>query len=142
MTDAVEAAELFDIDVDQFAGMLTLVAANRRGGFKRLDAGEAEAPEDAADRSRRDTDGSGDVLARPALAAQGFDGHHPGWRRRPAGGVRRGGAILQAFGAFGLDARPPLAHGFDRDPKSGRDGRRRLPLDPPPPHQFGSTVRR
>src|SRR4051794_14641358 len=27
MADAVEAAELFDIDVDQFAGMLTLVAA-------------------------------------------------------------------------------------------------------------------
>src|SRR5215212_9079800 len=61
MADPVEAAELFDIDVDQFAGMLTLVAANRRGGFERLDAGEAEAPEDAADRGRQ---------ARPALAAQ------------------------------------------------------------------------
>ena len=42
MADAVEATELFDIDVDQFAGMLALVAANRRGGFERLDAGEAE----------------------------------------------------------------------------------------------------
>ena len=69
MADAVEATELFDIDVDQFAGMLALVAANRRGGFERLDAGEAEAPEDAADRSRRDADCSCDVLARPALAA-------------------------------------------------------------------------
>src|SRR4051794_25099129 len=38
MADAVEAAELFDIDVDQVAGMLTLVAANRRRGFERLDA--------------------------------------------------------------------------------------------------------
>src|SRR3954469_11116612 len=38
MADAVEAAELFDIDVDQFAGMLALVAANRRRGFERLDA--------------------------------------------------------------------------------------------------------
>src|SRR5215210_5071513 len=50
MADTVEAAELFDIDVDQFAGMLAFVAANRRGGFERLDAVEAEAPEDAADR--------------------------------------------------------------------------------------------
>src|SRR3982750_3835748 len=66
MADAVEAAELFGIDVDQFAGMLTLVAANRRGRFKRLDAIEAEAPEDAADRSRRDTACGGGVLARPA----------------------------------------------------------------------------
>src|SRR3954468_2259116 len=68
MTDAVEAAELFDIDVDQFAGMLTLVAAHRRGRFERLDAGDAKAPEDAADRGRRDTDRGCDVLARPALA--------------------------------------------------------------------------
>src|SRR3954471_15505856 len=28
MADAIEAAKLFDIDVDQFAGMLALVAAN------------------------------------------------------------------------------------------------------------------
>src|SRR5215212_6483206 len=53
MADPVEAPELFDIDVDQFAGVFALVAANRRGGFERLDAGEAEAPEDAADRGRR-----------------------------------------------------------------------------------------
>src|SRR4051812_27615929 len=33
------------IDVDQFAGMFALVAANRRGGFERLGAGEAEAPD-------------------------------------------------------------------------------------------------
>src|SRR4051812_12458662 len=142
MTDAVEAAELFDIDVDQFAGMLTLVAANRRGGFERLDAGEAEAPEDAADRSRRDTDGGGDVLARPALAAQGFDGHDRGCRRRPVQVMGPGGAIVQAFDAFGLEARHPLAHRFDRDAESGRDGRRRLSLDHHPPYQFGSTVRR
>src|ERR1044071_4120788 len=66
--DPVEAAKLFDIDVDQFAGMLALVAAHRRGGLKRLDAVEAEAPEDAADRSRRDADRGCDLLARPALA--------------------------------------------------------------------------
>src|SRR3954453_22818255 len=101
MADTVEAAELFDIDVDQFAGMLALVAANRRGGFERLDAVEAEAPEDAADRGRRDADCSCDLLARPALAAQGFDGRDSGCRRRPVEVMGPGGAIVQAFDASG-----------------------------------------
>src|SRR3954468_21422509 len=109
MADAVEATELFAIDVDQFAGMLALVAANRRGGFERLDAVEAEAPEDAADRGRRDADRGRNLLTRPALAAQGFDCRDSGCRRRPAEVMRPGGAIVQAFGAFGLEARPPLA---------------------------------
>src|SRR3954451_15272054 len=119
MADAVEAAELFDIDVDQFAGMFALVAANRRGGVEGLDAVEAKAPEDAADRSRRDTDCSGDLLARPALAAQGFDGHDRGCRCRPVQVMGPGGAILQAFDAFGLEARHPLAHRFNGYAESG-----------------------
>src|SRR4051794_41343673 len=101
MADAVEAAELFGIDVDQFAGMLAFVAANRRGGFERLDAGEAEAPEDAADRSRRDADCSGDLLARPALA-EGFDGRDRGCRRWAVQGMGAGGASVPGFDAFGL----------------------------------------
>src|ERR1041384_877000 len=109
MADPVEAAELFDIDVDQFAGMLALVAAHRGGGFERLDAGEAEAPEDAADRGRRDADFGCDVLTRPALAAEGFDGRDRGGRRGPVQAMGPGGAILQAFGALGLEARHPLA---------------------------------
>src|SRR3954463_6222909 len=112
MADPVEAAELFDIDVDQFAGLFALVAANRRGGFERLDAGEAEAPEDTADRGRRDTDCNGDLLARPALAAQGFDGRDRGCRRGPVQAMGPGGAIRQALVAFGLEARPPPGPGF------------------------------
>src|SRR5215213_2897652 len=99
MADAVEAAELFDIDVDQFAGMRAFVAANRRGGFERLDAVEAEAPENAADRGRRDADRGCDLLARPALAAQGFDGRDRGGRGRPVEVMGPGGAILEAFDA-------------------------------------------
>src|SRR3954465_12382767 len=118
MADAVEAAELFDIDVDQFAGMFALVAAHRRGGFKRLDPAEAEAPEDAADRGRRDADCGCDVLARPALAAEGFDGGARGRRGRAVQAMGPGGAILQAFHAFGLDARHPLAHRFGRHAES------------------------
>src|SRR4029453_8559542 len=78
VADTVDAAELFDIDVDQFAGMLAFVAANRRGGFERLDAVEAEAPEDAADRGRRDADCGGGVLAPPGLAGRGFESYYRG----------------------------------------------------------------
>src|ERR687884_357692 len=56
--------------------------------------------------------------------------------------MRPGRAIVQAFDAFGLEARHPLAHCLDRHAESGRDGLRRLSLDHHPPHQFGSTVRR
>src|SRR5215210_3957510 len=122
MADAVEAAELFDIDGDQLAGMFALVATNRRRGFERLDAVEAEAPEDAADRGRRDADCGCDVLARPALAAQGFDGHDRGCRRRPVEVMGPGGAITKAFDALSLEARHPLAHRFDGYAESGRDG--------------------
>jgi hypothetical protein len=45
MTNAFEAAELFDVDMDQFAGALALVAANRLDRIERLDTIEAEAPE-------------------------------------------------------------------------------------------------
>src|SRR3954465_8506 len=102
----------------------------------------AETPEDAADRSRRDADRGCDLLARPALAAQGFDGRDSGCRRRPVEVMWPGGAIVQAFDAFGLEAPPPLAPRFDGYAESGRDGLHRLSLDHYPPHQFGSTVRR
>ena len=39
MADALEAAELLDVDVDQFAGMLALVAADRLGRLERRRCG-------------------------------------------------------------------------------------------------------
>ena len=38
MADALEAAELLDVNVDQLAGMIPLVAADRFGGLERGDA--------------------------------------------------------------------------------------------------------
>lgn len=52
VTDAVEARELLDVDVNQLAGVSPLVAANRLGGLERCQAIEAEALEDAADGGR------------------------------------------------------------------------------------------
>ena len=73
MADALEAAELLDVDVDQLAGMLALVAAHRLGRLQGGEAVEAEALEDAADGRRRDAEFGGDLLAGEALTAQGFD---------------------------------------------------------------------
>ena len=73
MADALEAAELLDVDVDQLARLLPLVAADRLGRLERRDAIEAEALEDAADGRRRDAQFGGDLLAGPALTAQGLD---------------------------------------------------------------------
>src|SRR4051812_41819699 len=78
MADAVEAAELLDIDVDQVAGMFALVAANRRGGFERLHAVEAEAAGDTGCRGRRGAGRGWGVVGRPALGGQGLGGRGPG----------------------------------------------------------------
>ena len=70
VADLVEAAELLDVDVDELAGVLALVAPHRLGGLEVPEAAQAGAFEDAADRSGRDPGGLGDVLAPEALAAQ------------------------------------------------------------------------
>ena len=88
MADLLEAAELLDVDVDQLAGVLSLVATGRLGRFERLDAIEAEAPENAADARRRDAGLGGDLLAGEALPAQRFDPFDKGCRRRLAHTMR------------------------------------------------------
>jgi len=82
VTDTIEAAEFLDVDVDQLAGMIPLVAAHWLGRLKRLNAVETEAFEDAADGCRRDADFGRDMLAGETLAAKGLDvGGHRGRRR-------------------------------------------------------------
>ncbi len=72
----IEAAELLDVDVDQLAGPLALVAPDRLGRLQGLDPVEAQSLEDAANGGRRDCRSRlGDLLAGAALTAQ---------RNRPA----------------------------------------------------------
>jgi hypothetical protein len=56
-------AELFDVDVDQLAGMLALVASHRLGRLKRAEPIETQPTKDAAHRRRRDGKLPGDLLA-------------------------------------------------------------------------------
>ena len=58
MAETLEAAKLLDVDVDELARMLALVATDRLGRLERLETVEAEPPEDPADRGRRDAGAS------------------------------------------------------------------------------------
>ena len=70
MADLVEAAELLDVEMDEFARMLALVAAHGFGGLESLEAAQAGGGEDAADGGGRDPDGLGDVGSREPVAPQ------------------------------------------------------------------------
>ena len=90
MADRADAAELLDVDVDQLAGLLALVAPDRLGRLQGLELVQAEPPQNAADGGRRDAGLGGDLLARPALAAQRFDLLDNRLGRRPAQPMRPG----------------------------------------------------
>ncbi|AJP72611.1 hypothetical protein TS85_13770 [Sphingomonas hengshuiensis] len=78
----------FDVDVDAFAGVLTLITADRFGGFKIAQPAEAEPREYPADGGWRDADGDGDLLAGDALTAQRGDLLSDGGRCRLTQPVR------------------------------------------------------
>src|SRR5215467_8016044 len=80
VADVIELAELFDVDVDQLAGMLAFVASDRLDRFKGTQPIETQPTEDAAHSGRRDRELGGDLLAAVALSAQSLDGSTCGLR--------------------------------------------------------------
>jgi len=81
----VEAAELLDVDVDEFAGVLAFVAPHRLGRFERLEAVEPEASEDPADGGGRHAELGGGVERqlpggdRPRKVTAPFHGARTKW---------------------------------------------------------------
>ena len=73
MSYGADAAELFDVEVDQLARVLTLISAHRLCWFQRGEPVQPEPAQDAADGRCRYPDLSGDLLARVALSAQRLD---------------------------------------------------------------------
>ena len=72
MAYGTDPAELLDIDMDELARILTLIAANRL----RLESAQfvqAQSTQNPADGGRRDAGLGRDLLAGPALAAQSRD---------------------------------------------------------------------
>ena len=84
MADAIDPAELLDVDVDHLARMFALVAADRLARLQRTDPVEPEPLQDAADRGRRHVQFGGDLLAGATLAAQRLDLLDKCSRRWPA----------------------------------------------------------
>lgn len=72
MADLLECAEFLDVDVDQLAGMLPLIAADWLRRLQRSESVQAEPAQNAADGGRRYPDFGADLLAR--VAAQNPDG--------------------------------------------------------------------
>ena len=73
VADAVDPAELLDVDVDQLAGLLPLVADDRGLGVERREPAEPEAAQDQADGGDRPAELARNGRAGQALAAQRLD---------------------------------------------------------------------
>ena len=115
VADLLEPSELFDVEVEQLAGVGALVAPDRRGRRQVLGPAQPAPSQAAADRGRRDADLPGDLVTGPALPAQRGDLLDGGLGRRLPQPMGPRGAIEEARSALGLEARAPFAHGLDID---------------------------
>jgi hypothetical protein len=73
VTDAIELAELLDVDVEDLARGGALITADRLGRLERGQAVEAQPFQDAADGGGRNADFGGDLLACTAVPTQSLD---------------------------------------------------------------------
>ena len=74
MADRIEAAELFDIDMNDLTGLLAFVAWSLLLRLECREQAEAASFEDARDGGLGDAEFGGDVLLGAALAAQSLGG--------------------------------------------------------------------
>lgn len=129
--DGADPAKLLDTEMDQLAGLISLIAAH---GFRLQGAQfvQAQPPQSTADSCGRDTGLEGDLLARPAPATQPFDCLDGRPRRRPAQPMRARRAIPQSRRSFAAISVDPFANRPRADACGFGDGLRRLPaLDLP-----------
>src|SRR6185437_10051157 len=73
MTDPIEFTELFDVDMDQLAGVFTLVAPHWFGRLQVSYPAKIQSAQDAADRGWRYPQLGRDLLAGVALTTQHLD---------------------------------------------------------------------
>src|SRR5205814_3646566 len=142
VADAVDPAELLDIDVDQLARVLALIAAHRIGRLQRAQPAQPEAAQDARDARLRDAGLARDLRPGPALASQCLDAFDGLCWRRSAYAVRSRGAVLQTGDAFAPEPLNPLAYRAWADAYGCTEGLRRLSTLDNPAHHDLSTGRR
>src|SRR5579863_5290848 len=100
MADTIDAAKLFDVDVDQLARVLAFIAADGFARFQRAQAVQPEAAQDARDGGFRDAGLARDLGAGPALPPQCFDARDSRGRGGTAQPMRPRGTVLQTGQAF------------------------------------------
>jgi hypothetical protein len=120
MTDAADAAQLLDIHVDELAGMLPLVSANRLFGLQALESREAVTGQDTSDRGRTEAHAGSDLRAGVAAPAKADHLLDPIRMDLPRHSIRPGTAIDQGRLAGLLISPLPLEGRPSRD--SGRRG--------------------
>jgi len=74
MADGADAAELFDIEMDELPRVLAFITPDRVGRLQGTQLIKPTPFEDATDGRRRDADFGRNLLAGVALAAQHLDG--------------------------------------------------------------------
>ena len=121
MPDAVDPAELLDVEMDQLAGVLALVADDLGLGLQRRQPAEPMSAQDQTHGGHGPAQPARDRRPRQRLPPQRQD---LGLRRlvqAPWADVRPRAAVAQARLAFSGIPGLPLAHGFAGNPKSRRD---------------------
>jgi hypothetical protein len=139
VADAPDPAELFDVEMQQVAGLCPLIALDGHGGFELPQPDQAMAPQEAGDGRGAELQRLGNLRPSPALPAQVLHPAHQqrrGGARTPAGPTR---AISQAGRGFGGIAREPLAHGPVTHADGGGDRGRSLLLGQDPLYDLAST---
>ena len=138
---ALDAGELFDVEVDEFARVGAFVALDRRR-WGELREAVAVPVEEAGDGGLGELGSAGDLEAGPLAAAQGEHARDP-QRVGGAGGTlgsRR--AVLESGEPLGAKAGQPLEGGADGDSKARRDRGHGLPEVKNAVDHLGSTQRR
>jgi hypothetical protein len=142
VADALETPELFDVDVDQLAGVLPLIALHRLGGLKVAHSAQSDAPEDTADGRRRDACELGDMLSGEALATQRNDFIAHRLRRWLAEPMRARRNVHQPLSPRPPKSFDPFPGSFRANVESVRDFADRVAAFDDAARQLRSTVRR
>src|ERR1700722_2370011 len=138
--DAVEAAKLFSVEMEQVAGRGVLVALDRHRRIQRAQPGQTGPLEQPAYSGDAELELCGDMLHQQTLAAQRDHLLDHFRRRRTTRPVRTRAAVGQSRRAFAGKPPRPLAHSLVTYAPPRGDGLGHF-ARPHPPDQCGSTKR-
>ena len=120
VADAIDPAQLLDVDVNELARLVALVADDLGLGVEGREPSEATPAQDQPDGGDRPAEPAGDGGSGQALAAELHDLGHRGFAEPGRAVVRARRAVEQAGLAFQGVPVLPFAHGLGIDPERRR----------------------